>query len=188
MGKTIENILLEEISKGNRNAFEQLYLLYKSKVYNTAIVYLQNIEEAEEVTQDIFLTIYQKADTFQGKSKVSTWIYRITVNKALNKLEKRKRSPLSEREVNERDRADFYHPGIQLENKEKARFLFMAIDKLAKTQKTAFVLSFVEGLPRQEVADVMGTTLKSVESLLQRAKSNLRKYLVEIYPEGKTKK
>ncbi|WP_211341846.1 RNA polymerase sigma factor [Ulvibacterium marinum] len=188
MGKRIENILLKEISKGNINAFEQLYLLYKNKVYNTAIGYLQNIEEAEEVTQDIFLTIYQKADTFQGKSKVSTWIYRITVNKALNKLEKRKRSPVSQREVNERDRTDFDHPGVQLENKEKSRFLFKAIDELPETQKTAFVLSFVEGLPRQEVADVMETTLKSVESLLQRAKSNLRKYLIDIYPEGKTKK
>ena len=157
-------------------------------MYNTAIGYLQSIEEAEEITQDVFLTIYQKADTFQGKSKVSTWIYRITVNKALNKLQKRKRSPLSRNEIKEWDSVDFDHPGIQLENKEKARFLFAEINRLSEHQKTAFLLSYVEGLPRQEVADIMETTLKSVESLLQRAKLSLRKQLIAIYPEGNRKK
>lgn len=157
-------------------------------MYNTAIGYLQNIEEAEEITQDVFLTVYEKADTFQEKSKVSTWIYRITVNKALNKLQKRKRSTLFGNEIKEGDSVDFDHPGIQLENKEKARFLFAEIDKLPKNQKTAFLLSYVEGLPRQEVADIMETTLKSMESLLQRAKQNLRKQLIAIYPEGNRKK
>lgn len=162
--------------------------MYKDKVYNTSIGYLQNIEEAEEITQDVFLTIYSKADTFKGKSKVSTWIYRITVNKAINQLEKRKRQPLSKNEIKEFHRVDFNHPGIQLENKEKAQFLFAEINKLPENQKTAFLLSYVEGLPRQEVADIMETTLKSVESLLQRAKNQLRKQLISIYPEGNVKK
>ncbi|MFS4447335.1 RNA polymerase sigma factor [Maribacter sp. 2307UL18-2] len=185
---TIETILLKNIAQGNQEAFKQLYVLYKNKVYNTAIGYLQNIEEAEEITQDVFLTIYNKANTFKGKSKVGTWIYRITVNKALNQLEKKKRSPLSGNGIMEWESVDFDHPGIQLENKEKARFLFAEINKLSENQKTAFLLSYVEGLPRQEVADIMEITLKSVESLLQRAKQNLRKQLIAIYPEGNQKK
>ncbi|TSE09179.1 MULTISPECIES: RNA polymerase sigma factor [Aquimarina] len=184
----METRLLKKIAQGNHRAFHRLYVLYKDKVYHTAIGYLQNIEEAEEITQDVFLTIYNKAETFRGKSKVSTWIYRITINKALNQLEKRKRLPLSGSEIQESHSVDFNHPGIQLENQEKAWFLLTAIDKLPANQKTAFILSYIEGLPRHEVGNIMGVTLKSIEGLLQRAKSQLRKQLISIYPEGKSKK
>lgn len=162
--------------------------MFKDKVYNTAISYLQNVEEAEEITQDVFLTIYSKASTFQGKSKVSTWIYRITINKSLNLIEKKNRRPKSDKEIQDFHKIDFQHPGILLENQEKAKYLFSVIDTLVENQKTAFILSYVEGLPRQEVADIMETTLKSVESLLQRAKTNLKKKLISIYPEGNRKK
>lgn len=150
--------------------------------------YLHNVEEAEEITQDVFLTIFTKADTFKGNSKVSTWIYRITINKALNQLEKRKRQPKADREIQEYHLLDFQHPGVLLENKEHARYLFTAINSLIEAQKTVFILSYVEGLPRQEVANIMNTTLKSVESLLQRAKSNLKKKIIPLYPEGNLKK
>ena len=69
---------------------------------------------------------------------------------------------------------DFEHPGILLEKKEDAKLLFLEIKTLPVSQQTAFILSLIEGLPRQEVADIMETTLKAVESLLQRAKKNLR--------------
>lgn len=180
--------LIQQIAKGNQMAFQQLYLMFKDKVYNTALGYLQHSYEAEEITQDVFLTIYKKAATFKGKSQPSTWIYRITINKALNQIEKRKRRPQSAKLIRDNHKVDFQHPGVLLENKEKAEYLFSVIDTLVATQKTAFILSYVEGLPRQEVADIMESSLKSVESLLQRAKSNLRKQLIAIYPEGKSKK
>lgn len=157
-------------------------------MYNTALGYLRNNEEAEEVTQDVFLTIFQKAETFKGKSKVSTWVYRITVNKSLNQIDKNNRRPKADKEIEDYHKIDFDHPGVLLENKEQARYLFSAINTLVDTQKTAFILSYVEELPRQEVADIMNTTLKSVESLLQRAKTNLKKKLIAIYPEGNEKK
>lgn len=157
-------------------------------VYNTALGYLHNVEEAEEITQDVFVSIYQKASTFQENAKLSTWIYRITINKCLNALDKRKRRPNAESEVHEFHRIDFVHPGILLENQEKSKYLFAVIDALVDAQKTAFILSYIEGLPRQEVADVMEIGLKAVESLLQRAKANLRKKLINIYPEGNRKK
>ena len=164
-----------------------MYILYKNKVYNTAIGYLQNVEDAEEITQDVFLTIFQKADTFMGNAKVSTWIYRITINKSINQIEKKKRRPSSDSELKDFHKIEFNHPGGILENQEKMKYLFAAINTLAEKQKTSFILSYVEGLPRQEVADIMKTTLKSVESLLQRAKINLRKKLISVYPEGITK-
>lgn len=177
--------LIEKIAKGNSQAFHTLYSLYKNKVYNTALGYLQSVEDAEEITQDVFLAIYDKAKTFKGNSQVSTWIYRITINKALNQIEKRKRRPQSNKEIQDYHKVNFQHPGVMLENKEKSQYLFSVIDTLVESQKTAFILSYVEGLPRQEVAEIMKTTLKSVESLLQRAKNNLRKKIISIYPEGK---
>lgn len=184
----IQNELIKHIAKGDCNAFSSLYSSYKNKVYNTAIGYVQNVEEAEEITQDVFLTIYEKAATFRGKSSVSTWIYRITVNRSLNQLGKRKTRPISGEEIKDVHRVDFDHPGVKLENREKSKLLFAAIDKLPINQKSAFLLSYVEGLPRQEVADITEASLKSVESLLQRAKANLRKQLISIYPEGKKKR
>ncbi len=82
-------------------------------------------------------------------------------------------------------KVDFDHPGVILENKEKAKYLFKAIESLPATQKTAFILSFIEELPRQEVADIMQTSLKAVESLLQRAKKNLRLRLERMAPKRK---
>ncbi len=152
-------------------------------MYNTAIGYLQNEEDAEEVTQDVFVKIFQKAYSFQGNSKVSTWVYRITVNSALNLLDKNNRKSTDHKEVQEFHSIEFNHPGVLLENKEKAQYLFAVIQTLSENQKTAFILSYIEGLPRQEVADIMNTSLKSVESLLQRAKANLRKKLISIRPK-----
>lgn len=153
-------------------------------MYNTALGYVQNKEAAEEVTQDVFLAIFQKADSFAGQSKVSTWVYRITVNCCLNHLDKQSRRPTSDVEIEDHHIADFVHPGVQLENQEKSRYLFAAISTLAEKQKTAFVLTYVEGLPQKQVAEIMHTTVKSVENLLQRAKSKLREQLDNTYPEG----
>lgn len=180
-----ENQLVAQISEGNKIAFEKLYGLFKDKVYNTAISYLQNSEDAEEVTQDVFLSIFINAITFKGNSKASTWIYRITVNKALNRLDKRNRKPNFSIDLEDHFNIDFKHPGILLENQENASYLFKAIDTLIESQKTAFILTYIEGLPQQDVALIMDNTVKAVESLLQRAKANLKKELIEHYPEGK---
>jgi len=184
MVKSIDNTdikLLKEVAKGNMISFNELYLLYKDRVYNTAIGYVQNVDEAEELTQDVFVTIFNSAYLFKEKSKVSTWIYRITINKSLNRLKKITRVRNYNVEINDYHRIDFQHPGVIIENKEKSQYLFAAIKSLAEKQKTAFILSYVEGLPRQEVADIMDTTLKAIESLLQRAKHNLRKILISDY-------
>lgn len=154
-------------------------------MYNTAIGYVQNKEAAEEVTQDVFLAIFQKAGSFAGGAKVSTWVYRITVNKALNHLEKRATRPTSDIEIEEQHSIDFNHPGVLLENQEKSRYLFAAISTLGEAQKTAFVLHHVEGLPQKQVAEIMQISVKAVESLLQRGKSKLREQLNNMYPEGK---
>ena len=81
------------------------------------------------------------------------------------------------------DKPNFEHPGIQLEQKEKSKYLFQAIETLPENQKTVFVLAHIEELPQKEIAAIMNISLKAVESLLQRAKVNLRKKLSAIYPK-----
>ncbi|WP_421764363.1 RNA polymerase sigma factor [Ekhidna sp.] len=183
---------LHSISQGNEEALEQLYNNYCDRVFNTLISYTKNEEDAEELLQDVFVSIYNTATSFKFNSSVSTWIYRIAVNKSLDFLRKKnsqKRSGIftslyvkHSSEV-KHETPDFDHPGVKLENKEDAQQLFKAIDSLSENQKTAFILTQVEGLPQKEVAEIMKQSRKSVESLVQRAKTSLRKELEKLYPE-----
>lgn len=177
-----DNRLIEDIVTGSQEAFVSLYNTYSPNVYNTALSYTKNSEDAEEVTQDVFMKIHKNAASFKGDSALNTWIYRITVNTALNCLKKKNRFTLFKNTLSDTQISDFEHPGVILENKENARALYKAMDCLPENQKTAFILSFIEGLPRKEVADVMENSLKAVESLLQRAKKNMRVELEKVYP------
>jgi RNA polymerase sigma factor (sigma-70 family) len=163
---------------------------YRGLAYNTALGILQNTEDAEDIAQEVFIQAYHSVKDFKGDSKLSTWLYRITVTKSLDLLRSRKRKKrfglmqsLFGSESNEPvfEQASFVHPGIQLENKERSVLLFKAIDKLPENQKAAFTLHKVEGLSYQEVAEILELSLSSVESLLFRAKSNLQKHLESYY-------
>jgi RNA polymerase sigma-70 factor (ECF subfamily) len=189
--------LIRLIANGDEAAFRNLYDQFRARVYNTSFSYLQNQFEAEEITQDVFVELYQSAARFDGRSAVSTWVYRIAVNKSLDRLRRRSRrkrfaqlTNLFSPESGElaHDAPDFDHPGAALEKKENARLLFKAMNALAESQKTAFILAYVEELSGKEVAEVMKLSPKAVESLLQRAKANLRKELEKFYPERRGKK
>lgn len=174
--------IIQSIANEDKKALGLLYELYSERIYNTALSYTKNREEAEEITQDVFIKVYKNAATFKGKSSVKTWVYRITVNTSLNYLRKKNRFTFFKKTLPASQSIDFEHPGVLLENKENAAALYKAMNCLPNNQKTAFILSYIEELPRQEVADVMETTLKAVESLLQRAKKNMRLELEKIYP------
>jgi len=179
--------IIQQIAQDDQDAFRDLYDIYSEKVYNTALSYTQNEPDADEITQDVFVSIFKNAHKFRGNSTVNTWIYRITVNTALNFLQRKKRRSFLRFTEIEVSPPDFEHPGVLLENKETSKALFKAIYSLPDRQKTAFILSFVEELPRKEVAEIMELSLKAVESLLQRAKQNLSKKLEKQYPHRRKK-
>jgi RNA polymerase sigma factor (sigma-70 family) len=163
---------------------------YREKVFNTALSMVQDHGMAEDLAQEVFVTVYKSILGFNESSSLSTWIYRITVNKCLDHLRARNRqknrgflSMLFSQESGEplHDKADFEHPGIRLEQKEKSQYLFSAIASLSENQKTVFVLANIEDLPQKEIAEIMNMSVKGVESLLQRAKANLRKKLSAVY-------
>ncbi len=185
--------LLQKTAEGDVASFQKLYADFCDRVYNTAISHLQDQLDAEETTQDVFIEIFRSAVHFKSDATVSTWIYRIAVNKCLDKLRYRKRKKRFAFVTSlfgldgslRHDKAGFDHPGTLLENKDKTVVLFKAMEHLPEQQKTAFVLAFVEQLPRQEVADIMKLSLKATESLLQRAKGTLRKELALFYEQEK---
>lgn len=148
---------------------------------------VQDMTTAEDISQEVFVTVYKTILSFKEQSSISTWIYRITVNKCLDHLRAQSRqkrggifSKLFSIEGSAMEAPDFVHPGVLAENREKAAYLFKAINSLPENQKTAFVLVHIEDLPQKEVAEIMDLSVKAVESLLQRGKANLRKYLEDI--------
>ena len=156
---------------------------------NLALQYVQNIEDAEEITQDVFLSIYQSIEGFREESKLSTWIYKITINKSIDLINKRKRkkrfaflTSLFNSEDNDliNEPAHFNHPGVQLENKEALQKLFELINQLPQKQH---YITKIEQKSLIETAKIMELSPKAVESLLHRAKVNLQKKLTNI--EGK---
>lgn len=166
--------------------FEQVYHDYKDLVFNLALSYAQNQEDAEEITQDVFIRIHQKLTTFQNNSSVKTWVYRITINISLDHLKskqtkKRKNflSALFQGSENKElyNYSDFSHPGVALENKESVSIIFRCINQLPEQQKTALILNKLEDKSQKEIAEIMETTPKAVESLIQRAKIKLKKIL-----------
>ncbi|GIZ08850.1 RNA polymerase sigma factor [Flavobacterium sp. UMI-01] len=179
----------------NQESFPELYAQHKSLVYNVALSYVQNVEDAEEITQDVFVKLFQSIDTFKQQSSLKTWIYRITINKSLDFLKHKKSQKRffifgkrSENEYEIENVSNFEHPGVLLENKEKSKLLFEVVNELGENQKTAFILSKMDGLSNPEIATIMEMSISSVESLLFRAKDNLRKKLGNKFEEYRKKK
>lgn len=184
--------LIEDLKRGDPGALESLFSIYKDRVYNTALGYLQNIQDAEELTQDVFIEIFNSASKFKGDSAFTTWIYRITVNKSLDKIKYQKRrkrfavlTSIFKPDSPELaiDTPDFIHPGIEIELKECSQLLFNALNELPENQKTAFILSKIELLSQKEISEIMKTSVSSVESLIFRAKQNLKNILGKKYDE-----
>lgn len=188
-----EEHFIAQLKNGDEIAFAELIKQFGDKVFNTCLGLLQNTEDAEDTAQEVFVEVFQAIHHFKGESKLSTWIYRIAVTKSLEFLRRKNRKKRfafvqslfgMESVLPNNDKAHFYHPGIQLENKERAAVLFSAIDKLPLNQKTAFVLHKIEDMSYAEIAEVMKVSLSSVESLQFRAKQNLQKLLSNYYKQN----
>ena len=184
-----EKQLITDLQNGSESAFRRLVELFQDKVYNAVVSIVQNSEEAEDVSQEVFIEVYESVKKFRGDSKLSTWIYRIATTKALEAYRKKRASKrfafltslFGDDDEIVHHPATFEHPGVVLENKERAGILFKHINQLPDNQKVAFTLCNVEGLSYQEITEVMQISLSSVESLLFRAKTNLRKTLKDYY-------
>ncbi|HEY5368997.1 MAG TPA: RNA polymerase sigma factor [Hanamia sp.] len=186
-----ERELIDLLKKKDRTAFKTIVQTWQNMVYNTALGLLQNTEDAEDTAQDVFMQVYDSIATFKEESKLSTWIYRITVSKSLDLIRKKKRkkrfafvqSLYGKNDELAIDPPDFFHPGVKMENKENSAVLFKAVKRLPPNQQTAFVLNKTEGLSYNEIGEIMNLSGSAVDALLQRAKKNLQTSLHEYYEQ-----
>lgn len=184
--------LIQRLRNGDEQAFKFVVETYQDMVFNTALGIVQNAEDAEDVAQEVFIKVYRSIHSFKGESKLSTWIYRITTSCALDHVRSRKskkRFAFLQRlfgDGNEplHEIPDFYHPGVAMDQKENAAKLFKVINKLPESQRVAFTLHKLEDLSYQEISEVMKTSVAAVESLMHRAKLNLRKILTASQSPG----
>jgi RNA polymerase sigma factor (sigma-70 family) len=179
--------LILQLKAGNELAFRHLVESSQDMVYNTVLGIVQDGQEAEDVSQEVFIQVYRSIRDFRGEAKLSTWLYRIAITKALDWQRKKKlrrgiHTLATWVGIGERfnEPVHFHHPGIQLEHKEKAATVFKAIQSLPENQRVCFLLLKTEGLSYEEVADILQVSIKAVESLMHRARENLRRKLEKI--------
>jgi RNA polymerase sigma-70 factor (ECF subfamily) len=186
---TNETVLIEQLKRKDEAAFKTIVNQWKDLVYNTILGIVQSETEAEDLTQDVFIKVFENISSFKGESKLSTWLYRIATTTALDHLRSKKRkkrfgfmqSLFGDNQEEKEQIPDFHHPGVKLDNKERAAVLFKAIDSLPDNQKAAYTLHKLEGLSYRDISEVLSTTVPAVESLMSRANANLRKKLEDYY-------
>lgn len=184
-----EQDLITFLIKGDQNAFKTVVDTYKKMVFNTVLGFLQNMEDAEDVTQDVFIKVFENIVNFKQQSKLSTWIYRISITQATDFIRHKKRkkrmgfltSLFGTNNELLHDPPNFIHPGVLAENREQSAILFNAINQLPEKQKTAFMLQKIQDMSQQQIAEIMDMNEGAVESLLSRAKANLKKLLIGYY-------
>lgn len=191
-----EQELIRGIQSGERTAVNRLVDEYQRTVIKTAYYFLGDMQDAEDMAQEVFLEVCRSVGRFRQDAALSSWIYRITVNRALNELKRRKRMKLIRQAgnyfgigPNAGENADIT-PKLQetpLQAEENRRLLDQTIGALPGNQRIAFILSNYEELSYKEIAGVMGTSVSSVESLIHRAKLNLRKKLAAHFSEYQKK-
>jgi RNA polymerase sigma-70 factor (ECF subfamily) len=189
----ISDVGLVDLFKGGEiTAFEEIISRYEAKVMNLALRFTRNQEDAEEVMQEVFTTVYRKIDGFRGQSAFSSWLYRIVVNAAFMKLRKKKQSqtvsmedlaPAVKQYCMERESVTNTHSYNLTVTRELQEVLQRAIDKLPDQYRAVFVLRDVDGLSNQETGEILDLSIPAVKSRLHRSRIMLRKRLQRYYED-----
>ncbi|MGJ8745083.1 RNA polymerase sigma factor [Polaribacter sp.] len=186
-----EETFITQLQAGKQAAFSLLLDEYQQKVFGTCISFIPNREDAEDVAQEVFLEVFKSINKFKGNSKLSTWIYKIATNKCLEFIRKKntkKRFAFMQTIMGNdipMDKTSYFtevnHPGILLENQEKSNIIFKAINTLPESQRVIFTLAKIDDKSYQEIVEITGKSLSSVESLMFRAKKALQEKLEKFY-------
>lgn len=173
---------MQRVAAADVQAYNELVHSHLSSIHGFAYRLLGQQQEAEEVTQETFLRAWQRANTYEPRARVSTWLHAICHNLAIDRLRKRKEHANPELVDLAPDSAEPQH---LLERKRTAESVQSALDRLAPRQREAVVLVHYQGLSNPEAAEVLGVGVEAVESLLARARRSLKKALVtEVHAPG----
>ena len=197
--REIEEALVKDFQAGNVDAYDKIAELYQKRIYALSFNLMRNQMDAQDVVQEVLLTLFNKIHTFQGKSAFSSWVYRITLNSSYMKLRSKKKEPkISIDELLPSfNSAGFQQEKIQdwSENTESLLFtnetrgiINKAVDLLPEKERVVFLLRDVEGLSTEKVSAVLDLTIPAVKSRLHRARLFLRKKLSGYFEEYNSQK
>lgn len=184
-----DRILVEKILKNDEQAFGTLVAKYQRMVYATCFRLVRTQSDAEDLSQEVFIEVFRSMNQVQKDNDLSGWLFKIAMNKSLSFL--RKHNPAKsgqndtlESAVSEATKHHFSEtstPYSKLEEEDTRKIIFQAIDQLPENQKKAILLHKFDNLSQKEISDQLGITQVSVESLIYRAKTNLRKSLFNYF-------
>ena len=178
--------IIEQARTGNMQAFERIYRIASGFVHNVALRITNNRQEAEEVTQDVFMKIYHHLKDFEFRSSFKTWAYRITVNTALNTYKKMSRfnrrrvdfdSVIDTQALSVDNKKEIFQAD---ERREKEARLTSLLKVLNPNQRAAIILREIQGLSYQEISQALKINLNTVRSRLKRAREALLAYSAEV--------
>jgi RNA polymerase sigma-70 factor (ECF subfamily) len=183
--------LMLRFQKGEVEAFQQLFQKYSPSVVNFAGHFLGNRARAEEIAQEVFLQVYRWQARYEAKAKFSTWLFKIAHNHCLNEVRKGEYrvsiESIGPQEDADGDKRERQLPDTNsskgeeiLAAKQAARRIEKILQRVPETQRTALMLSRLEGMSYQEVAEVLGVTEKAVKSLVFRATQSLKDGLKDV--------
>ena len=173
----LENDLIKRCRDKDPKAMEQIVQRYQKQVYNTAYGIIGNREDAQDITQDVFLTIWNKIGQFRRQSKFSTWIYQIAKNQSLNLKNKKKRRKTDTAEIDDTQAwvpVEEKTPETKALANEQQKLLLQALDSLKEQYRTILVLREMESLSYDDIAQVLGCSVGRVKSRLHEARLALR--------------
>lgn len=169
--------LIRQFINGDGSTFRTLVIKHKEKVRNLVFITLGDAEYVDDISQDVFISVYHKLGEFRFESKFTTWLYRITVNKCRDYLRKKKVRSIFV-PIGDSDRE--YPTGPFSENIDIPNLVRNAIDKLPEKLKVPLVMRDIEGLSYKEIADSLNTEVGTIKSRIFRARENL-KFILEPY-------
>ena len=187
---TNETDFLIKLKSGDKQAFADMVTVYQKTVINICYRFLLNKEDAEDVSQEVFIEAYHSIRDFRGEAKLGTWIYRIAVSKSLDEIKKRNRKKRIS-SVGKTIGIEFIsnllagndRPDKTVEEKEGYSALLETLGRLPENQRIALTLSKIEDHSSTDIAEIMEISLTAVDSLIYRAKQNLKAILNQNPPE-----
>lgn len=174
--------LIESILSGKTQLYEEIIKRYQNKVYSTVYSYTRDYEEAKDLTQEIFIKIYNNLPNFKNKSQFSTYLYRVAVNRCIDWTRKKRLKTVSAMFFQEDDEVEIYeyisdlscNPEEILLKEENGNIIRQEINNLPEIYRTVMIMFYFQDFSPQEIADILGIPRKTVDTRLYRARNMLK--------------
>lgn len=176
---------IEAVKKGNVQAFSFLVEKYQKMVYTLALKLMKKPEEAEEMAQDTFIKAFHKIDSYEGKSKFSTWLYSITYNACISELRKRKIEfkSLDDRQISDQDEQRMHDYYRENRKEDQEKYLALAMEKLPEDDQVLVTLYYYENQSMDEISVITGLTVSNIKIKIHRARKRMQVFLYEMLNE-----